>query len=141
MKPMSDHLKKLIAPVAMAIIAGFAVASLVSAQPGGESDPVVSLSYLQAELAYVQVLLEGGEEIGMAGGRGIVLVEGSCRLRVPPDSGWLIIDVTSGETYGESLDMMPGHFYLPVAESGPTERYTLQAWQRSTVVVPGSAGS
>jgi hypothetical protein len=121
-------------------LTGLTLVGLAGAQPGGESDPVVSLSYLEAELAYAQLTLEGGEEFSVSGGRGMVLTDGYCRLDIPPDAGWKVVDITSGEVSDGSLDLQVGHYYLPVPGAGESGSYTLLAWQRSIIAIPGSAG-
>jgi hypothetical protein len=138
---MSGNSRIVIIFLGAALLAGLAMAGLAAAQPGGESDPVVSLSYLEAELAYSQIVLEGGEEFSVTGGRGIVLVDGNCRLNIPAGSAWKVVDITSGEVADASLDMQPGHFYLPVPEAGESGTCTLLAWQRSALAIPGSSGS
>ena len=115
-------------------------AGFVYAQPGTETDPVVSLSYLESALSVSPIILEGGEEFSVPSGRGIALIEGSSIIRPPSDVRWWIIDVSTGEISQEPVDMLPGHMYIPVSESSEDAQFVLQAWQTSTLAIPGGAG-
>jgi len=113
------------------------------AQPGTESDPVVSLSYLDTALAYTPVSLEGGEDFRFTGGRGIVLLTGSCRLSLPADTTggrFWVVDTTVGEVHESGIDMIAGHMYVPVSNEPTSAIFTIQAWQTSTIAVPGGTG-
>jgi hypothetical protein len=111
------------------------------AQPGTEADPVVSLSYLEAALGTDPVVLEGGEELPIPPGRGVALIEGRCRLSPPAGGSWWVLDVSSGEVLAAQIEMVRGHWYVPIAAEGLTGRFQVQAWQTSTVAVPAGAGA
>jgi hypothetical protein len=124
----------------LASAAGFLINAGLHAQPGTQTDPVVSLSYLETALRTEAVLLEGGEEFPVAGGRGVALLEGTCRLSGPPGGGWWIVDATDGAVHRAYIDMVPGHLYLPVANAAEDATFTLEAMQNSTVAVPAGSG-
>ncbi len=123
-----------------ALVFGCLTIGGIHAQPGSETDPVVSLSYLDTALAMSPIVLEGGEDIRVAGGRGLSLIEGTCRLSPPDgDRSW-ILDISAGEVLHGEVDMQEGHYYLPLSENTDTVEFTLLAWQTSTVAIQGGAG-
>ncbi len=115
------------------------ISGLGRAQPGTETDPVVSLSYLDKALALSPVVLEGGEDLKVACGREIALLDGSCRLSPPEGRCW-ILDVSGGEVLSGTVEMTVGHVYIPICDAGADALFTLQARQSSTVAIPGGTG-
>jgi len=137
-------MKSIINPVhisAFLIIAvALAVAAIaVYAQPGTDVDPFISLSYLQAATSLNPVSLEGGEDLEVTGGFGLVLLEGSAKLFPPEDTDAWIVDSTDGQIYVDAVDMTAGHVYIPVC-SDNSEIFALQAMQDSVIGIPGGAG-
>jgi hypothetical protein len=117
-----------------------AVALGVRAQPGGEADPVVSLSYLEKALAYSPVVLEGGEDFPLAAGRGIILVEGACSLLPPSEGRGWIVDLTDGVVADGSVALEPGHMYLPLSDGDRPADFVARAVRTSVLAVPGGVG-
>jgi len=111
----------------------------VYAQPGTDADPFISLSYLNAATSLTPVSLEGGEELMITGGFGIVLLEGYAKLFPPDDSDSWIIDTTSGDIHTGDVDMSEGHMYVVVSENEGAD-FVLQARQESIVAIPGGSG-
>jgi len=111
----------------------------VYAQPGTDVDPFISLSYLQAATSLNPVSLEGGEDLEVTGGFGLVLLEGSAKLFPPEDSDAWIVDSTDGQIYVDSVEMTAGHIYIPIC-SDSSESFALQAMQDSVIGIPGGAG-
>ena len=132
----NNRRRVLIVITAIAIII---TAIAVNAQPGTDADPFISLSYLNAATSLAPVSLEGGEELQISGGFGLVLLEGFTKI-FPPDNGdsW-IVDVTDGEIYVGNIDMSIGHMYVVVSENSDAV-FTLQARQESVIGIPGGAG-
>ncbi len=114
--------------------------SLAWAQPGTETDPVISLSYLDTAMSMSPVVLEGGEEFRVSSGRTIVLLDGTARLSPPSEGRTWIVDTTSGEVHETGIDLTVGHLYIPVADDSETAVFTVMAWQSSTIAVPGGTG-
>ncbi len=125
--------------VVLPIIIIVILAGLGRAQPGTETDPVVSLSYLESALAFSAVALEGGEDIEIVSGRQVILLEGSCRILPPADGSLWIVDLTEGDVHTGTIEMIAGRLYLPVAEGDAPGEFTVQAWTRSTIAIPGGA--
>jgi hypothetical protein len=115
-------------------------AGITYAQPGSETDPVVSLSYLETAMSFNVVPLEGGEELRVKTGLGIILVEGSANLVLAPESRSRIVDITAGEVHDSEIEMVPGHMYFPVNLDGLVDAITIQAWQTSYIAIPGGSG-
>ena len=116
-----------------------AAAITVYAQPGTDVDPFISLRCLQAATSLNPVSLEGGEDLEVTGGFGLVLLEGSAKLFPPEDSDSWIVDSTDGQIYVDAVDIIAGHVYIPVC-SDNSESFALQAMQDSVIGIPGGAG-
>ena len=110
------------------------------AQPGSETDPAVSLSYLETAIGFSPVQLEGGEELLIDSGRGIVLVSGAAGLVLAGDLRTKIIDISDGLVLTGDIDLVPGHMYIPIALDNSVTAITLQAWQSSIIAIPGGTG-
>ena len=124
-------------------IAAFLAGRAVHAQPGSESDPVVSLSYLETATSYQTVALEGGEELTVNSGSGIILVQGSAGLVVPQGLRSNIIDISDGDVYSTDTEMIPGHMYIPILINELDENdsgFVVRAWQTSVIAIPGGSG-
>ena len=121
------------------LIACFTMAKSLLAQPGTEADPVVSLSYLNSALSMNTIVLEGGEDLKLPSGRGIILLEGQCRINPPAGSDSWIVNVTSGEIFRGQVDLKPGSLYTAVSADG-TALFGLLAMGASTIAAPGSIG-
>lgn len=92
-------------------------AGAASKTPGGVSDPLVSLSYLEKRLAaqngsMEKVKLEKGECLTGSEGTGIVLMGGSVTA-----AGGNLLDVTQGSLTKENTSMFLYHNYI-VTEDG-----------------------
>lgn len=112
----------------------------VFAQPGSETDPVISLSYLETALSCQPVSLEGGEELRIEPGLGIILIEGSCGLISPEGGRSRITDVSEGTVFTEDIELIPGHMYIPIMLDDGEVEFIIQAWQTSTIAIPGGSG-
>lgn len=122
-------------------VAGFIFVDNISAQPGTETDPVVSLSYLEQTLRLDAVVLEGGEEFPVLPGRGVILLDGSCVLSGPDTGQVWFVDVTDGDVYDGAVMMVEGHYYYPLTVAGESVTFTIEAMQTSVVAVPGGSGT
>jgi len=130
--------------VPLMIFAVILVYTGASAQPGTETDPVVSLSYLETALSYTPISLEGGEDFRFNGNGGVMLINGNSRMSLPTDTSggrFYIVDITEGVVHETDVDMVAGHMYVPVSDEPASAIFTVQAWQRSTIAVPGGTGS
>lgn len=122
------------------IIAVIVSAVALAAQPGTQTDPVVSLSYLKEASRIAPVSLEGGEEFIVATGKEIVLLEGRCRLQPPVGNSRLwIVNVRTGAVVTEAVEMTLGGCYLLIAEN-PEAHFSVQAWESAVIALPGGSG-
>ncbi|MFH1677085.1 MAG: hypothetical protein ABIC40_08670 [bacterium] len=125
--------------LALAIISG-ALVTVLSAQPGSETDPVVSVSYLDSVMGFDPVTVEGGEELIVPAGRGLILLEGACKIDPPSSGNFRIVNVTTGEITRESTEMVVGNLYITVSENRKSSVFKIKAWRNSTVAVPPNSG-
>jgi hypothetical protein len=120
-------------------IGAILVAGRLRAQPGTQADPAVSLSYLKTALSMQPVSIEGGEDFRVAPGKGVALLQGKVRLTPPSGTRCWILDVKTGVVVQEAVEMTPGSYFLLVADD-PKVRFSLQAWESSTLALPGGSG-
>jgi len=125
-------------PFAIAAVILFMYISSVSAQPGTDADPVISLSYLESALSYSPVVLEGGEDLDIACGSPVILVTGNCFI-MPGTDDCHIIDLTDGDVMDESASMDPGHLYV-VISTDDESTFTVRSIQSSTIAITGGSG-
>jgi len=121
-------------------IVSCALVRALFAQPGSETDPVVSVSYLDSVLGFDPVTIEGGEELAVPSGRGLILLDGACKIEPPASGNFKIVNVTTGEITGESTEMAIGNLYIAVAENRKSSVFKIKAWRSSTVAVPPNSG-
>ena len=134
-RPLLPSLTILAIAVSLAILS----TAKIAAQPGTQSDPVVSLSYLKTAVAMQPVTIEGGEDYQVAPGKSVALLQGRVRLTPPAGSGCWILSVKTGTVCSDAVEMTPGSYYILIAENSDA-RFTLQAWEASTIALPGGSG-
>lgn len=110
------------------------------AQPGSVDDPVVTLSYIGSALSMHPAELEGGEDLEIPAGMGVILLDGRARLDAPSDGRSWIVNVTAGTISTESIDLVPGNMYMPVTDQ-PSQQFTIIAWESSVIAVRGLTGA
>ena len=67
------------------LIGSLFVGAAYAASPGDVEDPIVSLSYLKAGVAFTQVTLNDGEKLSLSPGEEFILLEGNVRLECVGD--------------------------------------------------------
>lgn len=128
-------------PAIIAITGAIVYSGMIAyAQPGSESDPVVSLSYLETATSYQPVVLEGGEELSINSGAGVILIQGSAGLVVPVGAQSKIIDISDGSALTGDIEMLPGHMYIPVMLDAGDLKFIIRPWQSSIIAIPGGEG-
>lgn len=121
------------------IIATMQLGSTIKAQPGTESDPIVSLSYLKGASGLVSVTLEGGEDMKILSGSSIILLSGNSKIK-PPDSGSYIVNATTGEIIRSETTLKTGNLYFLIGKDKASE-FSLLALGQSVAAVPGITGA
>lgn len=132
-----QYIRTIFLPV-MIISACAIVGSRLYAQAGSESDPVVSLSYLNAATRMSPMIIEGGEEFNVPSGTLVMLLDGKCRLLPPSKGRFWILDVGKEVINRNSVDLLPGSCCYVISEDSNAV-FTVRAWEISTVAVPGGS--
>ncbi|HEX9745799.1 MAG TPA: hypothetical protein VGB30_10275 [bacterium] len=114
------------------------IAYMAYAQPGTETDPVVSVSYLSDSMSLSAIELEGGEDFPLIQGYPVILIGGSCRMNFSGDG--MVVDTTSGEIHTGTFEMAPGHMYYPF-QGSDVSAFKLIAYSITRVAVSGITGS
>jgi hypothetical protein len=128
-------------PAIIAILTAIVFSGIIAyAQPGSETDPVVSLSYLETATSFQPVALEGGEELSIESGSGVILIQGSAGLVVPIGGQSKIIDISDGSVMTGDIEMLAGHMYIPIMLDSGDLKFIIRPWESSVIAIPGGSG-
>ncbi len=127
--------KRLISFVAVVILVIVAATYMVYAEPGTESDPVVTLSYIKEifkpELTFKVVEVPAGKTIYGEAGTEMVLRMGKGSIIATEKGG--VADLTSGYDLSKDTQIPPNHHLLVPVDDGRGLKVT----EKSLVMVKG----
>ena len=97
------------------LLAGFLLGTLLfsaalAAKPGDVEDPIVSLSYLKAGMAFTKVALDDKEKLTVSSGEEFILLEGDINLECVGE--FTACNVSKGKSYRNPTGVDRNHLII-----------------------------